>query len=195
MIARRDDRGRSGRDTEDVDDARAGTILSLGHGMLSAEQFGNLLHEARVERLVDVRRFPGSRKHPQFGFDAIAAHLLALGIGYHWSPSLGGRRRLSRGSPNSGLRNPQFRAYADHMTSHEFLDGVADLIAQAELSRVGMMCAESLWWRCHRRLLADHLVLVEHVPVVHLFHDGRLVPHPITPEARLVNGAVVYVGA
>jgi uncharacterized protein (DUF488 family) len=176
-----------------VDDVSAGTIFSLGHGTLTAEGFAHLLREASVELLVDVRRFPGSRKHPQFGSDEIATYLRAVDIGYHWSPSLGGRRRLSPGCTNSGLRNRQFRAYADHMVSNEFLDGIADLVALAALSRVAMMCAESLWWRCHRRLLADHLVLVEQVPVMHLFHDGRLVPHPTTPEARLSNGAVVYV--
>lgn len=170
-------------------------ILSVGHGTLTAEKFGDLLDRVRIECLVDIRRFPGSRKHPQFGGAEMAERLPKFGVGYRWLPSLGGRRRLSLGSPNVGLRNEQFRAYADHMTSAEFLEGVAELVARSAVSTIGVMCAESLWWRCHRRLLADHLVLVEAVPVEHLFHDGRLVPHPTTSEARSINGAVVYVGA
>ena len=91
-----------------------------------------------------------------------------------------------------GLRNDQFRAYADHMISDEFVEGVAELSALARARRVAVMCAESVWWRCHRRLLADHLVLVEQMRVEHLFHDGRLVEHPPTPEARLLDGRVIY---
>ena len=114
------------------------------------------------------------------------------GVEYLWLASLGGRRKPAPGSANPGLRNPQFRAYGDHMASEEFASGVRELLALAADRRLSVMCAESVWWRCHRRLLADHLVLVEELRVDHLFHDGHLVEHPITPGARRVDRHVVY---
>jgi uncharacterized protein (DUF488 family) len=170
-------------------------VVTVGHGAAAAEDFGRLLIEAGVGTVVDVRRFPGSRRHPQFGRDAMAGWLDEAGLGYRWVPALGGRRRGAAGSPNLGLREPAFRAYADHMATAEFAGGVAELLAPAEGSegrRVAVMCAESVWWRCHRRLIADHLVLVEGRTVEHLFHDGRLDPHRPTPEARGHGDIVVY---
>ncbi len=114
------------------------------------------------------------------------------GIAYEWMPSLGGRRRPDADSPNTGLRNAQFRAYADHMATDEFAAGVADLLDLAARTSTAVMCSESVWWRCHRRLVADHLVLVERTPVEHVFHDGRTSAHPVTPEARRVGGVVRY---
>ncbi len=122
------------------------------------------------------------------------AWLPTHGLEYRWLPSLGGRRRPAPDSPNVALRNDQFRAYADHMATDEFTAGVADLCALAAAHPVAVMCAESLWWRCHRRLLADHLVLVEQVPVEHVFHNGRIAAHHPTPEARRSDGGVVYDG-
>ena len=147
---------------------------------------------AGVAAVVDVRRFPGSRRHPHFARDEMAAWLPARGVDYRWLPSLGGRRRPAAGSPNVALRNEQFRGYADHMPSAEFAAGVDELLDLAAAQDVAVMCAESLWWHCHRRLLADHLVLVAHVPVEHLFHDGRLVRHEPAAEARPAGGHVVY---
>jgi uncharacterized protein (DUF488 family) len=114
------------------------------------------------------------------------------GVAYTWLPSLGGRRRPAADSLNTGLRNEQFRGYADHMASVEFADGIAALVAESAAHEVAVMCAESVWWRCHRRLLADHLVLIEGLRVDHLFHDGRLIPHDPTPEAHPVDGHLVY---
>lgn len=169
-------------------------VRTVGHGTASADEFADLLTGAGITELVDVRRFPGSRRHPQFGSDAMATWLPEAEIGYRHFESLGGRRRLASNSVNIGLRNEQFRAYGDHMATDEFLDGVAELFRVD--GSVAVMCAESVWWRCHRRLLADHLVLVEGVDVEHLFHDRRLAAHPPTPEARPVDGHVVYdVGA
>jgi len=165
-------------------------IRTVGHGTLSAEAFVALLRAAGVSTIADVRRFPGSRRHPHFGSEAMSGWLGDAGIAYRWLPSLGGRRRPDPASANVGLRNEQFRAYADHMASEEFAEGVAEVLAMGD--GVAVMCSESVWWRCHRRLLADHLVLVEGVAVEHLFHDGRLVAHPPTPEARTVEGVVVY---
>ncbi len=167
-------------------------IRTLGHGTLTADELARLLSAAGVEVVVDVRRYPGSRRHPHFGSEEMATWLPSRELGYVWVPSLGGRRRPAAGSPNVGLRNEQFRAYADHMASKEFADGVTELTELAADQPVAVMCAESVWWRCHRRLLADHLVLVSEVPVEHLFHDGRLVEHRPTAEARRSDDHVVY---
>ena len=114
------------------------------------------------------------------------------GVAYQWMPALGGRRKASPGSPNVALRNAQFRAYADHMASNEFGAGVGELLGLASAVHVAVMCSETVWWRCHRRLLADHLVLISGLRVQHLFHDGRLADHPITPGARRADDHVVY---
>jgi uncharacterized protein (DUF488 family) len=167
-------------------------IRTVGHGTLSAEAFAALLQGAGVSTIADVRRYPGSRRHPHFGSESMEGWLGEAGIAYRWLPALGGRRRPDPASPHVGLRNEQFRAYADHMATEEFADGVAEVRALGEDGSVAVMCSESVWWRCHRRLMADELVLVEDVAVEHLFHDGRLTPHPPTPEARAVDGLVVY---
>ncbi len=141
---------------------------------------------------MDVRRYPGSRRHPHFGREAMQGWLAEGGLGYRWLPSLGGRRSALPDSPNVALRNPQFRGYADHMASEEFLSGCAALLDLARSTPVAVMCAESVWWRCHRRLLADHLVLVAGARVEHLFHDGRLAVHGPSPEARPAGDHLVY---
>ena len=167
-------------------------IRTLGHGTLDADGFAALADGAGITEVVDVRRYPGSRRLPHFGADAMAGWLCDHGIAYRWLPSLGGRRTLAPGSSNVGLRNEQFRAYADHMESAEFREGVAELLERAAHHDVAVMCSESVWWRCHRRLLADHLVLIDGTEVEHLFHDGRLQPHPPTPEARVDGDRLVY---
>ena len=166
-------------------------ILTLGHGTLDAGSFTTLLNAADVDEVVDVRRFPGSRRHPHFGTDAMREWLAGAGIEYRWLPALGGRRRPSATSGNVGLRNPQFRAYADHMASDEFAEGVSELLDGPERQQA-VLCSESVWWRCHRRLLADHLVLVVDVVVEHLFHDGRRTPHLVTEGAVVDAGVVTY---
>lgn len=168
------------------------TIRTVGHGTAEAEELGELLRGADVTELVDVRRYPGSRRHPQFSSDAMVGWLRECGVGYRHLESLGGRRKLGPDSPNIGLRNEQFRAYADHMETDEFVAGVAELLEIAADESVAVMCSESVWWRCHRRLLADHLVLVHDVVVEHLFNDGRLTRHEPTTEARLAGDHVVY---
>jgi uncharacterized protein (DUF488 family) len=168
------------------------TIRTVGHGTLAASELVELLSGAGIDTVVDVRRYPGSRRHPQFGRDVMEAWLAEAGIAYRWLPELGGRRKVSAGSPNVALRNEQFRAYADHMATPEFHAGVDTLRAEAAERHCVVMCSESVWWRCHRRLLADHLVLVDGDEVEHLFHDGRLVPHPTAAEARVDGDIVVY---
>lgn len=169
-------------------------LRTVGHGTLSASAFAALVAAAGVERVVDVRRFPGSRRHPQFASEEMARWLPEHGLEYEWMPSLGGRRKRRPDSPNTGLRNAQFQAYADHMATDDFRTGVARLLAAAADRCVAVMCAESVWWRCHRRLLADHVVLVEGWTVEHLMHDGRRVAHPLTPGARRVGDGVLYGG-
>jgi len=170
------------------------TVWTVGHGTLDAAGFAALVGDAGIELIVDVRRFPGSRRNPQFGSDQMRAWLAEAGLGYEWAPSLGGRRKPVTGSCHTGLRNAQFRAYADHMATTEFKDGVSRLLATAAERAVAVMCAESLWWRCHRRLLADHLVLIRGWDVKHVMHDGRHTDHRLTPEARAAGDSLVYGG-
>ena len=167
-------------------------MCSVGHGTLSAPAFAELLTGAGVAHVVDIRSFPGSRRNPQYHRDELERWLPEAGIAYSWDGRLGGRRPLRPGSPNVALRHEAFRAYADYMTTEEFRTGLDSLFELAATNRVVMMCAESVWWRCHRRLLADALVLLRDVDVWHLFHDRRVAPHSFTPAARRVGDQLVY---
>lgn len=173
---------------------RGTRIWTVGHGTATADAFTELVRRAGIDAVIDVRRFPGSRRHPHFSKDEMGRWLAVQGIAYQWVPELGGRRRSDSDSPNVALRNPQFRAYADHMAGEEFAEGVRAVLDGASDAAVAVMCSESVWWRCHRRLLADHLLLVEGVEVEHLLHDGRGVGHPVTAGARRAAGRVVYDG-
>jgi uncharacterized protein (DUF488 family) len=175
--------------------ARQGTMTALhtvGHGTLPAEKFASLLDGAHVARLVDVRSFPGSRHNPQFAREEMERWVRDAGIGYVWMRELGGRRRPMADSKHVALRHDAFRAYADYMETPAFLAGVEELLMLARSEPTAVMCSESVWWRCHRRLLADHLVLVRGIEVVHLMHDGRLTLHAPTEGVRLADGALVY---
>jgi uncharacterized protein (DUF488 family) len=167
-------------------------LLTVGHGAQEADELAGLLRGAGVRLLVDVRSFPGSRRHPQFGREALADWVPAEGVEYRWEPKLGGRRRARSDSRNVALRNEAFRGYADHMATGEFADALDELLAAAARRCTAVMCAESLWWRCHRRLLADAAALTRSVDVRHLLPDGRLAPHQITDGARVADGHVVY---
>jgi uncharacterized protein (DUF488 family) len=116
----------------------------------------------------------------------------AAGIEYAWMPTLGGRRRPDPDSPHVALRNDAFRAYADHMTTAEFRTGIEELLALGAGTPTTVMCSESVWWRCHRRLIADHLVLLRGVDVVHLMHDGRRTAHVPTEGVRVAGDRLVY---
>lgn len=167
-------------------------LSTVGHGTLDAGRFATLLVASGVEVLVDVRSHPGSRRHPHFGRAAMEQWVPTSGIRYRWEPRLGGRRRTRPDSPHVALRNASFRGYADHMASEEFRAGLDDVLAEAVRARVAVMCSESLWWRCHRRLIADAAVLLAHVEVDHLMHDGPPMPHAVTPGARRAGDVVVY---
>ena len=156
--------------------ASLATIYTVGHSTRPLEELIALLREAGVELLVDVRRFPGSRRHPQFGAERLASALAAAGIDYRHEPRLGGRRRPRDSSPNDAWRNEQFRGYADHMASEEFAGALRALTAEARRRPTAVMCAEALPARCHRNLLADALD-VGGWEVVHLLAPGRTQPH------------------
>jgi uncharacterized protein (DUF488 family) len=168
------------------------TVFTIGHGAREIDAFLDLLRGAGVRRLVDVRTAPGSRKHPQFGRDALEASLAGAGIGYAWEgEALGGWRRPRPDSRHTALRSSGFRGYADHMETEAFLEARGRLIEGAAGLLTTVMCAESLWWRCHRRLLADAL-LAEGCEVRHIMDGPRLEPHRLSPQARIEDGLPVY---
>ena len=167
-------------------------LLTVGHGTLSAADLVALLEGAGVTDLVDVRSAPGSRRHPHLAKDKMEAWLGRAGIRYRWEPALGGRRRTQAGSPNTALRHPSFRGYADHMATPEFTVALDRLLVDAGANVTAAMCAESLWWRCHRRLLADAAVLLRGATVVHLDHRGQLGDHRLTDGVRIAGELVVY---
>jgi uncharacterized protein (DUF488 family) len=138
-----------------------------------------------------VRRFPGSRRLPQFQSDALAASLAHRGIGYQWIEALGGRRRTDASSPESAWRHPAFRAYADHVQTEAFAEGLFELTTLAFGTRTVIMCAEVLWWRCHRRLIADVLTSLG-VRVDHILDANKVETHKIAPPARIAGGALSY---
>jgi uncharacterized protein (DUF488 family) len=169
-------------------------LVTVGHGTLDAPSFAGLLREAGIDHLVDVRTAPGSRRNPQFGRAEMEEWLPAEGIAYRWERDLGGFRRADPGSPNTALRHPAFRGYADHMREPRFHTALDAVLAEAGGSLTAVMCAESLWWRCHRRLIADAAALLRGVEVVHLLHDGRLEPHRPTEGVRRDGDLLVYDG-
>ncbi len=169
-------------------------LLSFGHGTLAASEMAGLLGQAGVSQVVDVRSVPRSRRHPHVWSEALADWLPGSGIGYRWEPELGGWRRPSPDSPNVSLRHPSFRGYADYMATDRFAAALDRLLEEVARTLVAAMCSETLWWRCHRRLIADAVVLTGRAEGFHLGHDGRLSPHRVTEGARLTSGTVVYDG-
>jgi uncharacterized protein (DUF488 family) len=167
-------------------------LATVGHGTWSEEDFGKLLAAAGIRLLVDVRIAPGSRKFPHFGKDRLAQWLPARGIGYRWERRLGGFRKLPPDSPDTALRNDSFRAYAAYMRSPDFSQALSELITEASGRQAAIMCSETLWWRCHRRLIADHAALIEGVEVRHLMPGGKLVPHQPTTGVRVAGSDLVY---
>jgi uncharacterized protein (DUF488 family) len=168
------------------------TVHTVGHGTLTADAFASLLDHAQICRVVDVRSFPGSRHNPQFRREEMERWLPEDGIDYVWLRELGGRRRLAGRSIHVALRNDAFRAFADYMQTPSFRAGVDQLLVLAAREPTAVMCSESVWWRCHRRLIADYLVLARGISVVHLMHDGRLVAHVPTAGVRVADDDLVY---
>ena len=167
------------------------TIWTIGHSTLPLEAFLGLLGHFSLETVADVRRFPGSRRHPHYAKEALRASLAERGIGYCWLPALGGRRRPTPDSPNVAWRNAAFRGYADHIATAEFAGGLEELLALSGRLRTTLMCAEAVWWRCHRALIAD-VLSVRGIEVVHILDAQHTRVHPYTSAARIVQGRLSY---
>jgi uncharacterized protein (DUF488 family) len=168
-------------------------LVTFGHGTASAERITELLRGAEVAAVTDIRIAPGSRRHPHVARAELERWLPDSGIGYRWDKRLGGFRRPTPGSPDVVWREEMFRGYAGYMRTAEFLAAADDLIAETRTGLVAPMCSESLWWRCHRRLLADFVLVSRGMPVWHLMHDGRLQEHHPSPGVRLNDdGLLVY---
>jgi uncharacterized protein (DUF488 family) len=166
------------------------TIWTIGHSNVPFEVILDSLRAADIERIVDVRRFPRSRRNPQFNSDSLAVSLAEAGIDYEHAPSLGGRRGPLKDSPNAGLRDEGFRGFADYMGTDEFVEALSELIRTSANKRTAIMCAESLPWRCHRSLISDALV-ARGVEVLHIL-GGQQRPHNLTPAARVEDENVSY---
>ncbi|WP_046300122.1 MULTISPECIES: DUF488 domain-containing protein [unclassified Mycobacterium] len=169
-------------------------VFTFGHGTADRAEITALLTGAGVQGLIDVRSAPGSRRNPDSAREEMQRWLPAAGIGYRWEPRLGGWRRTKGESPDVGLRNDSFRSYAGYMRSEDFRAGIDELLAEAADQQVAVMCAETVWWRCHRRLIADYLTLVRGTEVRHLMHDGKLRDHRPTAEARVAGAVLIYDG-
>jgi uncharacterized protein (DUF488 family) len=168
-------------------------LLTYGHGTEPAERTVDLLRAAGVSSLVDIRTAPGSRRNPQFARTALEEWLPEAGIAYRWEKRLGGFRRPGPDNPDVVWREDMFRGYAEHMRSPDFRTAIDAVLAEAEQHQTTVMCSESLWWRCHRRLVADFAAVARGIQVSHLMHDGRLEPHRPTPGVRLRDdGLLVY---
>ena len=168
-------------------------VYTIGHSSHSAERFFELLRAHGIRQLADVRSLPQSRLHPQFGQTALRDALEAAGIVYRHFPALGGLRRPRPDSINTALREPAFRGYADHMQSAEFEEGIRALDGFARFAPTTVMCAEALWWQCHRRLLADAL-FVRGVIVQHIVPGRPPKPHELSEFGRPDGARVIYPG-
>jgi uncharacterized protein (DUF488 family) len=183
-------------------------IWTIGHSTRTIDEFISLLKENAVNLLVDVRAFPGSKRYPQFNKDALAESLSAQGIRYEHFPELGGKRKSKPGSHNTAWRNASFRGYADYMETEQFQKGIERLLGISRSDGLGsrrnrdgweavtpwrtaIMCAEAVWWRCHRSLIADYLK-ARGVEVLHILGSNKVEPHPYTSAARVVNGELSY---
>jgi uncharacterized protein (DUF488 family) len=170
-------------------------VYTVGHSVRPLADFIDLLRQARVGVLVDVRRYPASRRHPQFGRDALASAVAGHGIAYEHEPDLGGRRQPRRDSPNTAWTQAVFRGYADHMATPEFREALARVQARAAEATVAVMCAEAVPWRCHRQLIADALLAAGH-RVMHILGVGGYAQHTLNPAGRLgPDGVLVYRAA
>ncbi|RBY95740.1 DUF488 domain-containing protein [Blastococcus sp. TF02-8] len=168
-------------------------LLTVGHGPEDRDRLAARLDAAGVQLLVDVRRFPGSRNNPDVRREALEEWLPAAGIGYRWEERLGGRRALPAGTPvvDDWWTVAQFAAYAAHTRTPEFATALDEVLREADRRTVAVMCSESVWWRCHRRLVADVAVLSRATPVHHLMPDGRLTAHRPSEGAVLADDGLL----
>jgi len=166
-------------------------IFTIGHSTRSQDEFLALLREHEIGLLADIRRYPGSKRYPHFGSDAMAAWLPENGLRYVHMPELGGRRKPRPDSPNMAWRNEQFRAYADYMATDEFRAAIDALLALSADTRTAIMCAEAVPWRCHRNLVSDELVR-RGIDVIHIIGIGSSRPHAMNPHAVIEGEHLVY---
>lgn len=167
------------------------TVWTIGHSTHSADTFLAILRAHSIEAIADVRRFPGSRRHPHFGAEALQALLAAAGIDYHGFPDLGGRRTPRPDSPNTAWRNAAFRGYADYMETPVFDGAMRKLQRLAVERRTAVMCAEAPWWHCHRALISDYLKVFG-MDVLHIANVSSASLHPFTTAAHVVDGRLRY---
>jgi len=172
-------------------EARRTGVWTIGHSTLSIEEFLQLLQMNEIKMLADVRSFPSSRRYPHFNRVEISESLVTEGIEYVHLPELGGRRRARPDSTNIAWRNPSFRGYADYMETDAFHTGIDRLIEIAKNNTTAIMCAEAVWWRCHRGLIADYLK-ASGVDVTHINSTTSNTAHPYTSAARIINGQLSY---
>jgi uncharacterized protein (DUF488 family) len=167
-------------------------IWTVGHSTRSIDDFIAALEANEIKLVADVRLLPGSKRHPQFNKEALADSLGKARIRYEHFPELGGRRKPKPDSHNTAWRNEAFRGYADHMETREFQNGIARLLQFAqEVVPTAIMCAEAVWWRCHRALISDFLKARD-IEVVHILDAKKTQPHPFTSAARIVNEQLTY---
>jgi len=167
-------------------------IWTIGHSTRSIENFISLLKKNEIKLLADVRSWPGSKRYPQFNREALAESLNAHGMRYEHFPELGGRRKSNADSRNMAWRNASFRGYADYMETEEFHKAVERLLGlAAKAGPAAIMCAEAVWWRCHRSLISDYLKARD-IEVMHILETNKIEPHPFTSAARIVNGELSY---
>ena len=186
-------------------------IWTIGHSTRTIDEFISLLKANEIKMLADVRAFPGSKRYPHFNKDALAKSLSEQGIRYEHFPELGGKRKSKPDSRNTAWRNASFRGYADYMETEQFQNGIERLLNIASQGAeswavaekrydgseavipcaIAIMCAEAVWWRCHRSLIADCLK-ARGVEVLHVLGANKVDPHPYTPAARIVNGELSY---
>ena len=168
-------------------------LWTIGHSTRKIDHFISLLEENGIKLVVDVRSLPGSKRYPQFNKEALSDSLGQHGIRYEHFPELGGRRKPSPGSRNTAWRNASFRGYADYMETGEFQRGIQRLVdLTSEVAPAAIMCAEAVWWRCHRALISDYLK-ARGIEVIHIVNSNKTEPHPFTSAARIVDGALSYV--
>lgn len=168
-----------------------GRLWTIGHSTREWDVFVALLHDVPITTLVDVRRFAGSRRNPQYSPIAMAPALREEGIEYIPMPEFGGRRKAHPDSPNDAWRVAAFRGYADYMATPEFELARTRLMELAANTNTSVMCAEAVWWRCHRRLIADDFI-VRGWEVLHIMVQGKLQPHPLNPAARMIDDVLMY---
>ncbi|MEO6518003.1 MAG: DUF488 domain-containing protein [Pseudoxanthomonas sp.] len=169
-------------------------IFTVGHSSRPLDEFLGLLSESHIECVVDVRRLPGSRSFPHYNADALALSLSAHDIDYGYVPALCGRRtraELGGATPESFWTNASFARYAAYARGPVFAQGLAELMERARHQHCAVMCAEAVWWRCHRRIIADHL-LARGVAVCHIMGKGQITTATLTTGARLQQGEVIY---